>query len=74
LEGCSWPPSPSQEDVDRLQEAFHRSPQKSTIRASLHLGLEGVHDRLHLHDSTGNKTSWVILSYSTRSFILLFPV
>jgi hypothetical protein len=32
-------PSTWQEDVDRIQEAFSRSPQKSTRRASLQLGL-----------------------------------
>jgi hypothetical protein len=32
-------PSTSQEDVDRIQEAFSRSPQKSTGRASLQLGI-----------------------------------
>jgi hypothetical protein len=32
-------PSTSQEGVDRMQEAFLRSPQKSTRRASLQLGI-----------------------------------
>jgi hypothetical protein len=32
-------PSTSQEDVNRIQEAFSRSPQKSTRRASLQLGI-----------------------------------
>jgi hypothetical protein len=32
-------PSTSQEDVDRIQEGFSRSPQKSTRRISLQLGI-----------------------------------
>jgi hypothetical protein len=32
-------PSASQEEVDRIQEAFSRSTQKSTRRTSLKLGL-----------------------------------
>jgi transposase-like protein len=48
-------PSTSQEDVDRIQEVISRSPQKSTRRASLQLGLPHTtvwrvgHNRLHLH-------------------------
>jgi hypothetical protein len=48
-------PSTSQEDVDRIQEAFSRSPQKSTGRTSLQLGKSQttvwrvIHNRLHLH-------------------------
>jgi transposase len=48
-------PSISQEDVDRIQEAFSRSPQKSTRRASVQLGRPQttvwrvIHSRLHLH-------------------------
>jgi hypothetical protein len=46
-------PSTSQEDVDRIQEAFARSPQTLTRRASLQLGIPQttvwrvVHNRLH---------------------------
>jgi hypothetical protein len=32
-------PSTSYEDVDRIQEAFSRSPRKSTRQASLQLGV-----------------------------------
>jgi hypothetical protein len=55
-------PSTSQDDVHRIQEAFSRSPQKSTRWASLQLGIQRttlwrvVRNRLHFHDSTGNKT------------------
>jgi hypothetical protein len=48
-------PSTSQEDVDRIQEEFCRSPQKSTGRASLQLDTSQttvwsvVHNRFHLH-------------------------
>jgi hypothetical protein len=35
-------PSTSQEDVDRIQEAFSRSPQKSTRRAPLQLGIPQI--------------------------------
>jgi hypothetical protein len=48
-------PSTLQEDVDRIQEAFSRSPQKPTRRASLQLGIPQttvwsvVHNRLHPH-------------------------
>jgi hypothetical protein len=47
--------STSQEDVDQIQEAFSRSPQKSTRQASLQLGIPQttvwsvVHNHLHLH-------------------------
>jgi hypothetical protein len=47
-------PSTSQEDVDRIQEEFSRSPQKSNRRASLHLGIPQttvrriVHNRLQV--------------------------
>lgn len=47
-------PSISQEDDDRIQEAFSRSPQKSARRTSLQVGiartivLRVVHNCLHL--------------------------
>jgi response regulator of citrate/malate metabolism len=53
-------PSTSQEDVDRIQGAFSRRPQKSTRRA-LQLGIPQttlwwvVHNRLHLHASRPRK-------------------
>jgi hypothetical protein len=55
-------PSTSQEDVDRIQEAFYRSPQKSTRRASVHLGIPQttvwrvVRNHLHLQFSISDKT------------------
>jgi transposase len=55
-------PSISQEDVDRIQEAFSESPQKSTRQAALQLGIPQttvwrvLHNRLDHRDSTGNKT------------------
>jgi transposase len=48
-------PSTSQEDVDRIQEVFTRSPQKLIRPASLQIGVlqttvrRVVHNRLHLH-------------------------
>jgi hypothetical protein len=48
-------PRNSQEDVDRIHEAFSRSPQKSTKRTSLQLGIPQTtvwrvfHNRIHLH-------------------------
>jgi hypothetical protein len=47
-------PSTLQEDVDRIQEAFSLSPQKSTKQASLQLGIPQttfwrfVRNRLHI--------------------------
>jgi transposase len=55
-------PSTSQEDVDGIQEAFPRSPQKPIRRASLQLGISQttvwrvVHNSLHLNYSVNNKT------------------
>jgi hypothetical protein len=71
-------PSTSQEVVDRIQEAFSWSPQKSTRRAALQLGVPHttvwrvVHNRLHLHDSINNETFWITLPYSISSFIFFF--
>jgi hypothetical protein len=51
----SGSPNTSQEDVDRVQEAFSQSPQNPTRRASWQLGLPQtsvwrvVHNRLYLH-------------------------
>jgi hypothetical protein len=64
-------PSTVQEDVGRMQEAFSPSPQKSTGRASLQLGIAQTTFWRVVH-STGIKI--VTLSYSLSSFILLFPV
>jgi hypothetical protein len=55
-------PSTSQENVNRMQEAFSRSTQKSTRRASLQLGIPQptvwrlVHNSLHLYESIYSKT------------------
>jgi hypothetical protein len=48
-------PSTLQEDVDRIQEAFSRSPQKSTRRASLQLAIPQTTVRRVVHP-TGYKT------------------
>jgi hypothetical protein len=48
-------PSTSQEDVDKIQEEFHRTPHKSARRASLQLRISKttvsrvVHNHLHLY-------------------------
>jgi hypothetical protein len=48
-------PSTAQESVDRIQEAFTRSPQKSNRRASLQLGIPQTTVLRGLH-STDNNT------------------
>jgi hypothetical protein len=58
-------PNTSQEDVDWIHEESSRSPQKSSRRASLQLGIPQttvwrvVHNRLHLHSQQSHITTEV---------------
>jgi hypothetical protein len=56
-------PRTSQEDVDRIQEEFSRSPQKSTRRDSFQLIIQQTTVWRDVH-STGNKTFLIRLHIS----------
>ncbi|GBN60650.1 hypothetical protein AVEN_254379-1 [Araneus ventricosus] len=67
-------PSTSQENVDRIQETFTRSPQKSTRQAAVQLHMPHttisnvLHNRLHLnaYKCLGGKLNFVSMCYEPR--------
>ncbi|GBM54327.1 hypothetical protein AVEN_263039-1 [Araneus ventricosus] len=80
-------PSTSQENVDRIQETFTRSPRKSTRQAAVQLHMPHTtiwnvpHNRLHLnaYKCLGEKSNLVSMCYEPRraamcKFINLFNI
>ncbi|GBM95683.1 hypothetical protein AVEN_104970-1 [Araneus ventricosus] len=80
-------PSTSQENVDRIQETFTRSPRKSTRQAAVQLHMPHttiwnvLRNRLHLsaYKCLGGKSNFVSMCYEPRraamcKFINLFNI